>query len=205
MENVIIAIYRKEATTYQVLSDLKNRMGQSAVLQAGIIQNISGSIVVKDGWTAGGSTSWASGGLLGTLVGILGGPVGMLLGAGIGMLVGSAVDAGDMLEQAGVIESAAHNLQDGYLALIAIVDEPAPEELDGFFRHYGMLTLIRRDVAAVQEELYQAEEAARELRKQARVKMREQTKQEWKHKAQEVQHTIKGEFAQLKEKIYPQV
>lgn len=203
MENVIIAVYKKEAATYQVLSDLKNRTGQSVVLQAGIIQNVSGSIVVKDGWSQTGSnTSWASGGLIGTLIGILGGPVGMLLGAGIGMLVGSAVDTGDMLDQAGVIENVSHNLQDGYLALIAIAEETNLEELDGFFRHYGSVTIIRKDVAAVQEEIYKADEAANVLRKQARAKMREQTKQEWKHKAQDVEGKIKDEFTNLKGKVH---
>lgn len=172
------------------------------MLEAGIIQNVGGSIVTKDGWANGGaSDTWATGGLVGGLVGILGGPMGMLLGASLGMLVGSSMDAGDAVDQASVIENTAHNLKDGYLALIVIADEADAQELDAFFAHYGPATVTRRSVAEVQTEIYQAEEAAAELRKQARAKMREEKKAEWKHKAQDVQDTVKKDFSELKDKI----
>lgn len=199
MENVIVVIFQDEKTSYQVLSDLKGRSGQSSILQAGIIQNINGSVVVKDGWADGGrSTSWASGGLLGGLIGILGGPIGMLLGASFGMLVGSTMDTEDIVNENSVLERTALGLKDGHLALIVIADEPDTQELDGFFDYYGPKTLIRHDVASVQAEIYQAEEAAKELKKQAHAKMREEKKVEWKHKAEEVRDKIKGQFDSLK-------
>lgn len=204
MENVIVVIYEDEKTAYQVLSDLKNRSGNSAVLQAGIIQNVGGSIVVKDGWSSVGNTdSWASGGLIGGLIGILGGPVGMLLGASIGMLVGGTIDATDTVANAGVVEQAAHEMSDGKLGLIVIADEADISELDAFFSHYGSNNIIRHDVASVQAEIYQAEETARELKKQARANMRKEKKEEWPHKAKGVQDEVRKDFDDLRQKIKP--
>lgn len=202
MENVIIVIFENEASTYQVLSDLKNRSGNSTVLSAGIVQNIGGSIVQKDGWTNGSDmSSWASGGLIGGLVGILGGPIGMLFGASLGMLVGSVMDAGDVSDQTGVIEKMTHELKEGYLALITIAQEDDVSELDRFFEHYGTKAVIRRDVSSVQAEVYQAEEAQKELAKQARKKMREEKKEEWHKKAETVQTDIKNDFEKFKKDI----
>lgn len=202
MENVIVAIFENESTTYQVLSELKTRQGDSTVLEAGIVQNAGGTLVVKDGWTsAENRSSWAAGGLIGGLVGVLGGPVGMLLGASLGMLVGDAADAGDIMDQTGLIEQAAHDLQDQHLALILVADEPVAKELDEYLTGQGARQVIRRDVAAVQGEIYQAEDAAKELRKQARAKMREEKKAEWHQKAQDVQGKVKGEFEKLKSKV----
>lgn len=200
MENVIVVIFQDEKSTYQVLSDLKSRTGQSAVLQAGIIQNVGGSVVVKDGFTTEeeAGVSWASGGLIGGLVGILGGPVGMLLGASLGMLAGSMADADNALDDAGVVEQAAHSLKEGYLGLIVLADEESADELDGFFNQYGASSILRRDVASVQQEIYQAEETAEELKQQAKEKMRQQKKDEWKQKAQNVHNKIKQDFAKLR-------
>lgn len=202
MENVIIAVYENESTTYQVLSELKNRTGSSTVLVAGAIQNIGGSVVIKDGWSNGDSgTSWASGGLIGGLVGMLGGPVGMLMGGSLGMLVGSVADADDAMDDNSIIQKVAHDLKDQHLALIVLAQEESPLELDGFLTHYGSTQIIRRDVAAVQAEIYQAEEAQKELQKQARAKMREEKKTEWRQKAADVQSKIKQDIEKVKEKL----
>lgn len=202
MENVIVVIFEDEKSSYQVLSDLKNRSGSSTVLQAGIIQKQGGSIVTKDGWSdASEADTWASGGLIGGIVGILGGPFGVLFGASLGMLVGGTIDADDAMEQTSMIERAASELKDGYLALIAIADEDDAAELDKFFESYGAKSIIRHDVAAMQEELYMADEAAREMKKQARAKMREERRAEVKSKANETKEKVKSEFNELKSKL----
>lgn len=201
MENVIVAIFENENTAYQVLSELKNRSGASTVMNAGVIQNVNGSVVTRDGWSRNDATTWATGGLIGALIGILGGPLGMLMGGSLGMLVGSAVDVDDAMDDASVISQVAHGLKDQHLALIVLAQEQDAQELDGFFTHYGVKQIIRQDVAAVQAEIYQAEETRKELQKQAKAKMREEKKAEWHKKAEDTKSKIQKDFEDVKAKL----
>lgn len=197
MQNVIIVIFKDENTCYRVLSDLKTRLGRSVALEAGIIKNAGGSIVIKDGyrWNTDIGSAWISGGLIGGLIGILAGPLGMLLGASIGMLIGGVADWGsyeeDTVKNIGIIQEMVNNLHENQLALVVVADEENEQELNDFFRSYGAASILRRSVASVQAEVYQAQETEKELRKQARARMREEKKSEWHKKAKEVQEEVR--------------
>ena len=53
----------------------------------------------------------AVGGMIGALFGILGGPIGVLLGGSYGALIGSALDAGDAIDQASLLEQIAEKME----------------------------------------------------------------------------------------------
>lgn len=202
MENVLIVVFEEESKAYQALSELKTKPGQSTVLEAGVIANEKGALQVKDGWTnADSATTWASGGLIGGLIGVLGGPVGMLLGASLGMLLGGSLDESDALADATVIEQAARDLAEGNQALVAVAEELDIAELDVFFAQYGVRRLTRRDVASVQAEIYQAEEAKEELQRRAREQMHQKKKEEWHKRAQEMQSKVRQDIDKAKNKL----
>lgn len=204
MQNVIIVIFQEESKTYQALSELKTRIGSSTVVEAGILKKVGGSVVVKDGyrWNTDIGSKWATGGLIGGLIGVLVGPLGMLLGASIGMMVGGISEINkQQLDRMGLIHEVSARLDEGNLALVAIADEQNAEELDTFFSHYNAITIIRRDVKFVHEEICQAQEAEKELQKQAHEKMSEEKKAEWHEKAEEIEEKIKEEVEKIKEKF----
>lgn len=64
-----------------------------------------------------------TGTLIGSVLGILGGPLGMLFGAGIGAWVGSTGSTDQALAQATLVETVAAKLNDGDVAIIALVQE----------------------------------------------------------------------------------
>ncbi|NLW78495.1 MAG: DUF1269 domain-containing protein [Ruminococcaceae bacterium] len=202
MENVIIAIFEDESKAYEGLSELKNLGGKTAILEAAVMQNNVGYVQLKDSWTNADKTdNWMAGGLIGGIVGILGGPLGMLLGAGLGAVVGSVVDTDDQDSLESVTEQVAYHMGDAHLALITVADEPDNSELDAFFGRYGVKQIIRQDAASVQAEIYQAEEATKKLRKEAKANMRKEKRKQWHEKATEATGKVKEDFEKLKKKL----
>lgn len=202
MENVIIAIFEDESRAYEGLSELKSYAGNATILQAVVMQNNGGHVQVKDGWTSGDQTdNWMAGGLIGGIVGILGGPLGMLLGASLGMVVGTAVDIDDAVDLQSVTGQVAYHMGDAHLALITIADEPDTSALDSFFGQYGAKQIIRQDVATVQAEIYQAQEATKKLRKEARAHMRQEKLKPWREKASEAANKVKEDINKVKNKL----
>lgn len=202
MENVVIAFFNEESASYQALSELKNFAGTTTVLEAGVIRNNNGAVEVKDGWSNGSNTTnWMTGGLIGALIGLLAGPLGMLMGGSLGLLVGSTMDSDTAVDDSNVIGKVASDLQDQHLALLIVAEELNDKELDNFLGQYGVLQIFRRDVPTVQAEIYQAQEAEKELRKQAKEKMRAEKKEEWHKKAAGAHDKIKDEIAKVKGKV----
>lgn len=178
--NVLIVNYKVGSEAYQALSDLKRSAANDnyVISQAVVVKKENGQLTPQDGFDTGVSTSndtWR-GGLIGSLVGILGGPLGVLLGGSMGMMIGSAVDVGDIMKNASLIERAGDCIVDGETAVILLADEKFETALTAKLNEFDV-TITRMSADEVAAEVKHAAEVERQLAKEAREKLREE---KWK-------------------------
>ncbi len=137
-----------------------------------------------DGFVNGATTGddTMTGGLIGSLVGILGGPLGILLGGSMGMLIGGAVDAGDMADNASLLEKAGDSILDGETAIILLAQEEYETALTAKLNNFEV-TITRFDAA--------------EVAKEAREKMREERSEAFKESVAKKSEELKNWFSHL--------
>ena len=111
------------------------------------------------------------------LVGVLGGPVGVLLGWGAGALIGGAFDVDRAVTSDEALTVLGRAIPPESTAVIASVEEPAVEVIDGEMTKLGG-EVTRRSVADVMGELEAVEAAADAAAREARRTVREQRKAE---------------------------
>ena len=203
MYNIIAAIFDVESEGYQAMTTLSKTpiIEETSILQMALVKRENGAIKVCDSYDSGIHTTddMLLGGLLGGLLGILGGPMGVLLMGSYGTLAGSLVDTGDALDSATVMERVAEKLADGEVALVMLVEEINEDEIDSKLKGYKV-TIARFDAAVVAEEVEQAEEAQKEMERQARKELRAAKKEERKDKREAKKAKISADFAAFKEK-----
>ena len=174
-QNILIVNYKVGSEAYQALSELKRAVASEnyVISQAVIVKKEDGQIVAKDGFDTGVTTAndtW-KGGLIGSLVGILGGPLGVLLGGSVGMVIGEAVDAGDAVKNATLIERAGDCIVDGETAVIILADEQYETALTAKLNDFDV-TITRMPAEEVEAEVRHAVEVEHQLAKEAREKLR---------------------------------
>ena len=103
--------------------------------------------------------------------GVLTGPVGLLLGGAAGALLGKAGEEDKKDESAALIEQAAKKLEEGDIALIALVDETDESILDHAMVKFNTV-IVRYDAEVISKELEEAEKMEEEMARQAREKLR---------------------------------
>ena len=204
MYNIIAAIFDVESEGYQAMTTLSKTpiIEETSILQMALVKRENGAIKVCDSYDSGIHTTddMLLGGLLGGLIGILGGPMGVLLMGSYGTLAGSLVDTGDALDSATVMEKVADKLMDGEVALVMLAEEINEDEIDSKLKGYKV-TIARFDAAVVAEEVEQAEEAQKEMERQARKELRAAKKEERKDKREAKKAEISASFADFKEKF----
>ncbi|HVP56708.1 MAG TPA: DUF1269 domain-containing protein, partial [bacterium] len=121
-ENVVTAIFKVGSQGYQAFSEVRrDPFGRSYLIsELALVKKQSGHISLQESVHSGFENT-IMGGLIGPLVGVLGGPIGMLLGGSIGLVTGSAVDARDEARNVTMAEKVATGMNDGDVALIALV------------------------------------------------------------------------------------
>jgi uncharacterized membrane protein len=180
LENVIVVRFTEPSKAYQALSVLKDCAadGRIALESAAIVERTpEGLLRIPEGTDNVGPVGMASGSLIGMLVGVLGGPVGVLVGWGAGALMGGVfdIDRAEKSDEAlGVLGRA---IPPGSTAVVASVEEPAIEVIDGEMAKLGG-EVTRRPVGQVLDELEAAEVAADAAAREARRKLREERKAE---------------------------
>ena len=198
-KNVIFTLFEVESEAYQAMTELMQNPGddESRLTQAVLVKKEKGALNIKDGFNTGDKTSDDTliGGLIGSLFGILGGPIGVLLGGSYGALVGSALDAGDAVDDASIIEFIANKMQDEEIAIIGLVSEEDESILDEKLQKFKTV-IVRFDEGAVEKEVVQAEEMSEEMAKQARRELRKEKtaamKEEMKAKTEEIKARFKN-------------
>lgn len=170
-ENLILANYKVESEAYQALSELKRDVSNDNYLiyQGVIVKKENGKLNIMDGFANSAATSedTVTGGLIGSLVGVLGGPLGILLGGSMGMLLGGAVDAGDIADDASLLEKAGDCILDGETAILLLAQEEYETALTAKLNHFDV-TITRLDAAEVAAEVEHVREVERQVARDAR-------------------------------------
>jgi uncharacterized membrane protein len=196
-ENVVVVGFTEPSKAYQALSTLKecNADGRIGLESAAIVERTpEGELRIPEGTDNFELVGTASGSLLGMLIGVLGGPVGVLAGWGAGALMGGAFDLDRVETSDEALSVLGRAIPPGSTAVIASVEEPAVEVIDGEMKKLdGEVT--RRPVAEVMDELEMAEEAADTAAREARRTLREKRKAE-------VHANVDERVGKLKEKLH---
>ena len=177
-KNVVVVRFTEASKAYQALSVLKScdADGRIGLKSAAVVERTAeGQLRVPESADNVGLVGTASGSLIGTLIGVLGGPVGLLLGWGAGALIGGAfdIDRAEQTDEALTVLGRA--IPPESTAVIASVEEPTVEVIDGEMKKLGG-EVTRRPVADVMDELEAAENAAEAAAREARRAVREQRK-----------------------------
>jgi uncharacterized membrane protein len=196
-ENVVVVGFTEPSRAYQALSVLKecNADGRIGLDSAAIVERTpEGELRVPEGTDNMELVGTASGSLLGMLIGVLGGPVGVLVGWGSGALMGGAFDLARADKSDEALSVLGRAIPPGSTAVIASVEEPAVEVIDGEMEKLdGQVT--RRPVAEVMDELEMAEEAADAAAHEARRTLHEKRKAE-------LHADLDARVGKLKEKLH---
>jgi uncharacterized membrane protein len=196
-ENVVVVRFTEPSKAYQALSVLKEcgEDGRIGLESAAIVERTQeGELRYPEGTDNVGLVGTASGSMLGMLIGVLGGPVGVLAGWGAGALMGGAFDLDRAETSDEALSVLGRAIPPGSTAVIASVEEPAVEVIDGEMKKLdGEVT--RRPVAEVMDELEAAEEAADAASRAARRTLREKRKAE-------LHANVDERVGKLKEKLH---
>ena len=196
-DNIIVVGFTESSKAYQALSVLKDLAsdGRIGLESAAVAERTpSGELRVPESTDNAEFVGTASGSLVGMLLGVLGGPVGVLLGWGTGALMGGAFDIDRAVTSDEALTVLGQAIPPGSTAVIASVEEPAVEVIDGEMRRLGG-DVTRRPVAEVTAELDAAEQAADAAAREARATVRKQRKAEFEAGAEERK-------ARMKEKLH---
>ena len=196
-ENVIVIRFTEPSKAYQALSVLKELDGSSRIgLESAAVveRTASGELRTPESADNVGLVGTASGSLIGMLIGVLGGPLGVLLGWGTGALMGGAFDVDRAVTSDEALTVLGQAIPPGSTAIIARVEEPAVEVIDGEMKKLdGEVT--RRPVGEVMGELEAAEDAADAAAHEARRAIRAKRKAE-------MNAGVEERVGKLKEKLH---
>jgi uncharacterized membrane protein len=196
-ENVVVVRFTEPSKAYQALNVLKecDAEGRIGLESAAVVERTpSGELRIPEDADNVGPIGTASGSLIGMLIGVLGGPVGVLVGWGAGALMGGAFDVDRAVTSDEALTVLGRAIPPESTAVIASVEEPAVEVIDGEMKKLdGEVT--RRPVAEVMAELAAAEDAADAAAHEARKTLRQK-------RTAEFSDGVEDRVGKLKEKLH---
>jgi uncharacterized membrane protein len=196
-ENVVVVGFTEPSKAYEALSVLKecDSAGRIGLESAAVVERTeTGELRIPESADNVGPVGTASGSLIGMLIGVLGGPVGVLLGWGAGATMGGVFDVDRATTSDEALAVLGRAIPPGSTAVIAEVEEPAVEVIDGEMNKLdGDVT--RRSAADVVAELEAANDAAEAAAREARRTVREKRKAE-------IHADLQDRVGKLKEKLH---
>lgn len=204
MENVVMVLFDVESEAYQALSELRRSPVNAVytILQIGLVKKQNSRILPCDGFDTGVDTEndTVKGSLIGGLVGILGGPLGVLFAGSIGAIIGSIKDSDDAEKDLSIIERVSGKMLDNQVALVALIQEDDESVFDRCFIKFKC-EILRWDAAVIAAEVEEAEKIEKEMRKEAKEKMRMEKRDEHKKNMDEKRAKIHADFEVFKKKL----
>jgi uncharacterized membrane protein len=180
MENVVVVRFTQPSKAYQALSVLKqcDAEGRITLRSAAVVERTAaGALRTPEGADNVGLVGTASGSVIGMLIGVLGGPVGVLVGWGAGALMGGAFDIARVETSDEALSVLGRAIPPESTAVIAGVEEPAVEVIDGEMAKLGG-EVTRRPLDEVMYELEASEMAAEAAAHEARRALHKERKAE---------------------------
>jgi len=175
MNNIVGALFTSENEAREAMAALSEtpQINGTTIYQISLVKRKEGVLKLCDNFSSEylKSNDAVKGGLIGGLIGVLTGPVGLLLGGAAGALLGKAGEEDKKDESAALIEQAAKKLEEGDIALIALVDETDESILDHAMVKFNTV-IVRYDAEVISKELEEAEKMEEEMARQAREKLR---------------------------------
>lgn len=200
-ENVVIVSYKVESEAYQALSELRREpvTENYRISQAVLVKRENGAVIAHETFDSGAQTADDAmiGGLAGALVGVLGGPIGVLLGGSMGAAIGSAVDLGDAVDSATLLERAGECIAEGETALLLLVQEQFETPLEAKLNKFDV-SVTRFDAAELAVEVERARAVERQVAKETRAKLRAEKTEGFKKTVEEKRGELKKWFEGLK-------
>ena len=204
MENVALVVFEVESEAYQAFSELKNDAVNSAytILQIAVVKNRDGRIITTDGFDSGTDSTddTFKGGLIGLLVGILGGPLGVILGGATGALIGNIKDTRDVNKNASLLEYISTQLTPDETGLVILIQENDESALNLRLSKYDD-TIVRFDAAKIADEVEQQEAIDKELRREAKERLKAQRKADRTAAIAAKRDQLQGDFDHVKDSI----
>lgn len=204
MQNIIATVFDVESEGFQAITTLRNRAltENYAIMEMALVKKIGNTLSICDSFSSEVFTSddTIHGGFIGSLIGVIGGPIGVLLGGSAGALTGSLIDTKDAERNASMLEMVAGKLGDREISLIILADETDEGSLDPELDRYKA-TIIRFDAATIAVEVEEAQKMQKELERQARVRLREQKKEEHKQEIESKRAKLAADFEGLKSRL----
>ncbi|MBK0084300.1 DUF1269 domain-containing protein [Lactococcus sp. S64] len=199
MENVVTINFKSKEKTYEVLSELKSNNLSFNIITAGIIEKQNGSIIAKDGFDyETPNKNWAMGGLLGSLLGVIGGPLGMLFGGSLGMIIGDITDDEELSNKVDTVREITDNLELNGTVLILLIQEDNVSLLDHYLFKNDASHVSRESLSSVQQKVIIAEKALELSETEAKKRIKEQKKEEFREKTNEKVKKLKDRFSHNK-------
>ena len=204
MEKVALVVFEVESEAYQAFSELKNDAVNSAytILQIAVVKNRDGRIITTDGFDSGTDSTddTFKGGLIGLLVGILGGPLGVILGGATGALIGNIKDTRDVNKNASLLEYISTQLTPDETGLVILIQENDESALNLRLSKYDD-TIVRFDAAKIADEVEQQEAIDKELRREAKERLKAQRKADRTAAIAAKRDQLQGDFDHVKDSI----
>ena len=201
MQNVLTAIFNVESEGYQAFKEIQDGFAaeQYFIPQMALVKKNYGYLKTLDSYESqlvtDGSTF--SGGLFGSLIGVLGGPIGMLLGGVTGAAIGATTDEVKSEAATTLLDAVTEKLQDGSVAIVALVNEESEEPLDNVLKPFDAI-IMRLDIAFVTEEVAEAKRLELEMQNQVREQMKAERKKQLEDKKQELSAAVQSKIDQAK-------
>jgi uncharacterized membrane protein len=169
-ENVVVVAFTEESKAQQALSVLEDcgAEGRIGLRSTAIVERTPAGELRKVGRPdKTGAIGTVGASLIGMLIGALGGPVGTLLGWSSGAVASGAYDVNRVADSDEALGVLGRAIPAGTIAVVADVEETAPEVIDGEMSKLGG-EVTRRPVTEVMAEISGAEETTRAAAHEAR-------------------------------------
>lgn len=174
-KNVFIMTFEEDSKAYQAFAELKqlHATGGMKGEQMGILLNdADAGLQLKDFIDFTGADKSMKGSLIGLVVGIIGGPLGMLLGWIGGSFIGATGDAREVKTAISSFEQTVSLVSTGKTGLMLIARPEDKENIERIVYDELGGQVARMDADYVLEEVKKAQQAERELAKEAYRQMK---------------------------------